>query len=127
MSSSEGSTVTFRRVPAGVRPVAIERFARKLESEVARGRSFDCLISGDAELRRLNSDFRGKDEPTDVLSFPVGQALPPAKVEQALPPANPRAPLGDIAISSARARAQARQFGHSLETEIRILMLHDVR
>jgi probable rRNA maturation factor len=64
------------------------------------------------------------------LPAKVGQALPPAnppaKVGQALPPANPPAPLGDIAISSARARAQARQFGHSLDTEIRILMLHGV-
>jgi probable rRNA maturation factor len=111
MSSSDGSTVTFRRVPAGVRPAAIARFARKLQAEVARGRSFDCLVSGDAELHRLNRDFRGKDEPTDVLSFPA-----PALAGF----------LGDIAISSARARAQARLFGHSLETEIRILMLHGV-
>jgi probable rRNA maturation factor len=34
--------------------------------------------------------------------------------------------LGDIAISLPRARAQARQFGHSTESEIRILMLHGV-
>jgi probable rRNA maturation factor len=119
MAPSEGSTVTFRRVPAGVRPAVVERFARKLETEVARGRFFDCLISGDAELRRLNRQFRGKDEPTDVLSFP-------SLVEHALSPANLHGPLGDIAISSPRARAQARQFGHSLENEIRILMLHGV-
>ncbi len=117
MSSSEGSTVTFRRVPAGVRRIAIERFARQLESQVARGRSFDCLISGDAELRRLNCAFRGKDEPTDVLSFPV----PPPVLA-----GGSSSRLGDVAISSVTARAQARQFGHSLETEIRILMLHGV-
>lgn len=117
MSSFEGSTVTFRRVPAGVRRIAIERFARKLEAEVARGRSFDCLISGDAELRRLNRSFRGKDEPTDVLSFPV----PPPVLA-----GGSSSRLGDIAISSVTARAQARRYGHSLETEIRILMLHGV-
>ena len=62
MSSPEGSTVTFRRIPADSRAArAIERFARKLQDEVAKGRPFDCLITGDAELRRLNREFRGKD------------------------------------------------------------------
>jgi probable rRNA maturation factor len=114
MSSPEGSTVTFRRVPADLRPRAIERFARKLQESVAKGRTFDCLITGDAELRKLNREFRGKDYATDVLSFPsVAQAVMPA-------------PLGDVAISLRCARAQARQFGHNTEQEIQILMLHGV-
>jgi probable rRNA maturation factor len=112
MSSPDGSSVTFRRVPDGVRPRALQSFARKLEREVAKGRAFDCLITSDAELRRLNRDFRGKDYPTDVLSFPVGHA-------SACPGS-----LGDLAISLQRARAQARSFGHSTEEEVRILMLH---
>jgi hypothetical protein len=48
MSSPEGSTVTFRRVPVDVRPRPLENFARKLQSAVAKGRPFDCLITGDA-------------------------------------------------------------------------------
>jgi probable rRNA maturation factor len=116
MSSPEGSTVLFRHSFADVRPLAIARFARKLQSEVARGRSFDCLITGDAELRKLNREFRGKDYATDVLSFPAAPE----------PGRKAAGPLGDIAISAARARAQSRRFGHSAETEIRILMLHGV-
>lgn len=104
------STVTFRRVPVDVRRGSIQNFARKLQVEVAKGRPFDCLITGDAELRRLNREFRGKDYATDVLSFPA--ALPDT--------------LGDLAISVARARAQAREYGHSTEQELRILMLHGV-
>src|SRR5436309_12709995 len=115
MSSPEGSSVTFRRVPAALRRAPIERFALKLQDEVAQGRAFDCLISGDAELRRLNRDFRGKDYPTDVLSFPAAPQ-PPAP--------SPR--LGDVAISLPRARVQAREFGHSITQEIRVLMLHGV-
>jgi probable rRNA maturation factor len=107
--SPEGSTVTFRRIPADVRPRAIQLFARKLERGVARGRRFDCLVTGDAELRKLNLQFRGKDYATDVLSFPGAPGH-----------------LGDLAISSARARAQAREFGHTTEDELRILMLHGV-
>jgi len=54
MSSPAGSTVTFRRAPADFGRGAVERFARVLQAEVTKGRSFDCLITGDAELRRLN-------------------------------------------------------------------------
>jgi len=115
MSSPVGSSVTFRRASSYLRRAPVERFARKLQSEVAKGRAFDCLITGDAELRRLNREFRGKDCATDVLSFPA-QAGRPAL----------RACLGDIAISAARARAQAREYGHTAEQEIQILMLHGV-
>ena len=75
MSSPEGSSVTFRRASIDIRPRAIQAFARKLESEVAKGRPFDTLITGDSELQRLNREFRGKDYATDVLSFPA--SLPP--------------------------------------------------
>ena len=75
MPSPEGSSVRFRRVPASLRRAAIERFAGRLRKEVAKGLAFDILITGDAELRRLNRDFRGQDYATDVLSFPAaGQA-----------------------------------------------------
>ena len=111
MSSPEGSSVTFRRVPATLRRIAIERFARRLRNEVAQGAPFDTLITGDAELRRLNRDFRKKDYTTDVLSFPLAVGS---------------TSLGDLAISLARARAQAREFGHTTEREIQILMLHGV-
>jgi probable rRNA maturation factor len=120
MSSPDGSTVTFRRAAADIRPRAIASFARKLERDVAKGRKFDCLITGDAELRRLNREFRGKDYATDVLSFPNGSdgrtAGPP---QEAILPH-----IGDLAISVGRARAQAKEYGHSTEQEIRILMLH---
>jgi probable rRNA maturation factor len=122
MSSPEGSTVTFRRIPAGVRPLALRRFARRLQRELCSDRPFDCLITTDAELQRLNRDFRHKDYATDVLSFPVAHALACGKVAHALACAS----LGDIAISYPRARSQARACGHTPETELRILMLHGV-
>ena len=61
-----------------------------------------CLIASDAELQKLNRKFRGKNYATDVLSFPPE----------------------DIAISFDRAAAQAAELGHSVEDELRILMLH---
>ena len=112
MSSPPSSTVTFRRVPPDFPRRPIERFARRLQMELAQGRPFDCLIAGDAGLRRLNREFLGNDYPTDVLSFPGPR--PPA----------PGPSLGDIAISFPRARAQARAFGHNTGQEVQILMLH---
>jgi probable rRNA maturation factor len=103
-------------VPADFGRRAIERFARRLEVEVAQGCPFDCLIADDAELRRLNREFLGEDYPTDVLAFP---APGPTRESRGYP-----ARLGDIAISFPRARAQARAFGHDTGQEIQVLMLH---
>jgi len=108
MSSPDGSSITFRRIPAGFHRRTVERFARRLAHDLAKGKIFDCLITGDAELRRLNRDFRGIDYATDVLSFPASAG----------------ASLGDLAISLGRARAQAREYGHTIEQEVQILMLH---
>ncbi len=86
-------------------------FAKRLESELTRGRPFTCLIADDAELRRLNREFRRKDYATDVLSFPSKMPL---------------GFLGDIAISYDHARQQATEHGHPTGTEVEILMLHGV-
>ena len=115
MSSKEGSIVRFSRVHGYMNPIAIRHFARILEAEVTRGKHFDCLITSNQELHRLNLAWRGKDYATDVLAFPVHGTVHEL-----------RNFLGDIAISAARARAQAREFGHSPDTEIYILMLHGV-
>ncbi len=115
MSAPAGSTVTFSTPQTEVRPAAMVRFARKLQAQVAHGRPFDCLITGDAHMRRLNRQFRRKDSTTDVLSFPAGDGFGHA---------GGALRAGDIAISLPRARAQARRYGHSTEREIRVLMLH---
>jgi probable rRNA maturation factor len=112
MPSPEGSTVTFRRVSPTLKRRGIQNFAHELQRVLTKGKPFDTLIAGDAELQRLNRQFRGKDYPTDVLSFPAPPAI--------------AATLGDLAISAPRARAQARAYRHPVETEIRILMLHGV-
>jgi len=84
-------------------------FLGELTRRVARGRAITCLIANDAEVRRLNRQFRRKNQATDVLSFP---------------PAKANGVAGDIAISIDRARIQAAERGHSLSDEVRILMLH---
>jgi probable rRNA maturation factor len=96
-------------LPASLDVPAVESFGETLLKLLTRGREFHCLITGDAELRLLNRTYRSHDYATDVLSFPGDRDY-----------------LGDIAISLARARSQARQYGHTLEDEVRVLMLHGV-
>ena len=102
--------ITYRRKPATLDQTSLQSFARMLRDRVARGRDFHCRITNDAELQSLNAQFLGRDYVTDVLSFPLTNSDS----------------LGDIAISIQRARAQAREWKHSAEDEIRILMLHGV-
>jgi len=90
----------------------------KQASEAARlNGGVAVLLTTDARLRRLNREFRGKDHPTDVLSFP-----PPKSLTQALNGHRPAA--GDLAISVETAARQAREHDHPLATELEILVLH---
>jgi probable rRNA maturation factor len=107
--SDSTSTLIFLRAPRGLPRRGLRAFAALLEQMVAGGRGFCCLLTDDRELRRLNRQFLDRDYATDVLSFPSP---------------NPGGFLGDLAISTTRAARQAREYGHSLEQEIGILMLH---
>jgi probable rRNA maturation factor len=109
--SPDGSTFLFRTAPRGLDRKRLRLFQDTLTGLVTKGRPFTSLLTSDAELRRLNATFLGKDYPTDVLSFPSVEG------EES---------LGELAISAPRAKAQAAGFGHPVETEIEILMLHGV-
>jgi probable rRNA maturation factor len=74
----------------------------------------------DGRIRRLNRRYRRKDCATDVLAFP---AFAPSELRRGRPPAE-HPYLGDIVIGGGVARRQARQAGHSVRTELRILALH---
>ena len=118
--SDPASLCLFQNAPSRLRRTPLKQFARRLVLEVAGGREFVCLFTNDDQLCRLNRKWRGKNEPTDVLSFPAGAAPSGAPAPIAAPW------LGEIAISCQRARFQASEHGHSLEAEIAILMLHGV-
>lgn len=87
-----------------------------------------CLVTN-AQIARWNRVYRGKDHPTDVLSFPVaahqqngnGRAFAASKSFRA---ARESEYLGDIAIAPAVARRNARSLGRSFDQEMRILALH---
>ncbi len=92
-------------VPAGGR--ALGAWLAEVAPAGARG-SLTVAVTTDARVRALNRRFRGVSKPTDVLSFPADE---PGE-------------LGDIVIARGVAARQARDLGHSLATELRVLALH---
>ena len=94
---------------------ALTRFLNRARTAVGLTGEVEVLLTSDAELKRLNKAFRGKNKATDVLSFPT----PPAFGNQ-----HTDEHAGDLAISLETAARQAAAFGHSLEDEVRILLLH---
>ncbi len=100
-----------RAVPDG----GLARWLASVAPARARGELGIALVS-DGHIRRLNQTYRGKNAPTDVLSF----ATEPEPVTAG------RAPrvLGDIVIARGVAGRQAADMRHSLRTELRVLALH---
>jgi len=81
----------------------------------------DLTLTGDEDLREYNRRYRGLDETTDVLAFPA-QDQP---LDQRFhPPPGTEHWLGDIIIALPRARRQAREAGHPMNDEVRLLAVH---
>jgi len=78
-------------------------------------------LAGDEHLREYNSRYRGVDEPTDVLAF-AAREQPTDQRFQAPPGIEDW--LGDIVISVPSARRQAKEAGHPLNDEVRLLAVH---
>ncbi len=106
---------------AGARRVRpwIEPMLAELAPEAS---SLGLRFVSDREMRRINRTYRQKDSSTDVLSFPGEQEdLPPG-----IPQEEAGGHLGDILVAIPTARRQAIEGGHSVERELRILLLHGV-
>lgn len=98
-----------------------------LEAEgVAVPCEVDVLLTDDAGIHEINRDQRGVDKPTDVLSFPMFEYVPgqPPRDEADADPETGLVPLGDMVLSVERARAQAQEYGHSVQRELAYLAVH---
>lgn len=106
-----------RKVNLDVRP--LRTFAETLCDNVheAFGSTFATALVSDRRMKELNSLFRGKNDTTDVLSFPShAESFENNNGEGAF--------LGDIVISAEQAQRQAKSNKLSLEREIKQLILH---
>ena len=89
----------------------------------------NILVTDDSGIQSINMASRGKDVPTDVLSFPMFSleaGNPPDDWDNYIDPETGLVPLGDMAISLERAIAQAKEFGHSTRREIGYLTIHSM-
>jgi probable rRNA maturation factor len=93
----------------------LSRFLSEAQAAVRLKGQVTVLLTTDAAIRKLNRQFRGKNKATDVLSFPSEGPISGSPDEGI---------AGDIAISVTTALGQAADHGHSLSTEIKVLMLH---
>lgn len=96
------------KAPREARALVRAMASAGLRSLALRNAELSVLLTDDAGIRELNRDWRGKDKPTDVLSFPMGD----------------ESVLGDVVISLERAEAQAAEFGCAVEEEIARLLAH---
>ncbi len=107
----------------------LESFLRRVKRELGLKKSevTVCLVS-DAAMARLNQNFRNKEGPTDVLSFPSVTRRRPVRLGRRSRPANSgkQEDLGDIAISPAAARRYAKKYERKIAKELRVLILHGV-
>ena len=89
----------------------LSRFLAAAQQAVGLNDQVTVLLTTDAAIRKLNRQFRGKNQATDVLSFPA-EGLGAQGI------------AGDLAISVTTALNQAAEQRHSLSTEIKVLVLH---
>jgi probable rRNA maturation factor len=100
------------------RAPGLGRWLASIAPARARG-AMTIAIVPDGRVQQLNRRYRRKDAPTDVLSFPASaEGLRRGKSS------DERGYLGDVVIAAGVARRQAKQAGHSLQHELRVLALH---
>lgn len=89
----------------------------------------NVMLTDDVGIHGVNLAMREIDRPTDVLSFPMFQLIPgnpPTDWEEYRDPETELVPLGDMCISLERAKAQAKEFGHSVKREVGYLTIHSI-
>jgi probable rRNA maturation factor len=97
--------IIIEKALQGVSQQALARFATRAQKLAGVSGAVAVLITGSRQVQQLNRQFRRKNKPTDVLSFP-------------------REDGGDIAICAEIAQSNAKRFGHPAVSEIKILILH---
>lgn len=108
-------TAALEKIITQVLEKAAELYGLDAHTEVS------IVLSTDEYIHGLNYKYRGKDRPTDVLSFALNEGEEPEIID------GPKEVLlGDIIISVETAMRQAEEYGHSLEREMAYLTVHGI-
>jgi probable rRNA maturation factor len=113
LKNPEKGLVIIQERVAGLNEAALAKFVARARRVAGLRGAVSVLVTSSRELQGLNHRFRGKNKPTDVLSFPAMPGLMHGFA-------------GDVAISAEIAARNARRLGHTVAEEIRILTLHAV-
>ena len=95
------------RTSLGVNEQLLARITKTLTKK-----DIELIVTNDDEMRSINSEFRGIDKPTDVLSFPYEDM--------------PMSPLGSIVISSSHVQEKAQELSHTNDDEFTLLFIHGI-
>ena len=109
-----GNVVIIQKRVPDLTGLALTRFVARARRAAGLKGVVDVVVTSNAEMKMLNRRFRGKNKPTDVLSFPAAADDPRKKF------------AGEIAISAEIAAHNARALGHTCNQEIKVLVLHGV-
>ena len=110
------------KIPTGLRLLVRRCCSAALVNENFEGSAeINVTFVDDQQIRELNLNYRKIDQPTDVLSFPMGEN---GKFDKN--PDSDAYVLGDVVISMERAQDQAKKYGHSLQREVCFLTVHSV-
>jgi len=90
---------------------ALEKIAETLSSK-----EVELIITDDETIQELNAEYRGKNNATDVLSFPMDAPF----TEQSIF----GMPLGSIIIAESFVKEKAVEFGHTVQDELSLLFIH---
>lgn len=108
-------------------PTGIRLFVRKSciatldEEKFSDNAEISVIFVDDAQIKKMNTEFRNIEDSTDVLSFPLGE-----NGNYDVNPETNYKMLGDIVISLEHAQHQADLYGHSLEREMSFLTVHSM-
>ena len=108
--------VILKKKVSGLSEPSLSRFVLRARRAAGLRCAVNVLVTSSSAMRTLNVRFRGKNKPTDVLSFPAASIVPKGKKPFA----------GEIAISAEIAAQNAARLGHSIKLEVKILVLHGI-
>jgi probable rRNA maturation factor len=116
------SSRSWQQLAREAAEAAISESAFPQLATAERSVEISVRLSGDEEVRALNAEWRGKDKPTNVLSFPMLEAddLRHANV------AGPELLLGDIILARGVCEAEAAEKGLSVEKHATHLIVHGI-